>query len=171
MVKFITGASEHDSLGTGGVELIEAPRGVAKTSAADLGPFVHITSPTPPIPPLPAGPSNFDTDQISPAPPAAVAGSSGAGGGTVSFSNDPVTRGVKVQLLSPKGPPGEEEKPLSSAWEAALSGATSMSANKQQRRPPARRGKVVPDRPARALFCFTLKNPIRKMCIDVVEWK
>ncbi|XP_035708740.1 muscle calcium channel subunit alpha-1 isoform X3 [Folsomia candida] len=62
---------------------------------------------------------------------------------------------------------GEEEKPLSSAWETALS-ATAMN---KQRKPPVRRGKVVQDRPARALFYFTLKNPIRKMCIDVVEWK
>lgn len=59
-------------------------------------------------------------------------------------------------------------KPLSSAWQCALS-ATSMTANK--RRQAARRGKSVPDRPQRALFCFTLKNPIRKLCIDVVEWK
>ncbi|CAL8071395.1 unnamed protein product [Orchesella dallaii] len=44
-----------------------------------------------------------------------------------------------------------------------------MTANK--RRQAARRGKAVPDRPQRALFCFTLKNPIRKLCIDVVEWK
>uniref|UniRef100_A0A8D8MH66 Voltage-dependent calcium channel type D subunit alpha-1 n=1 Tax=Cacopsylla melanoneura TaxID=428564 RepID=A0A8D8MH66_9HEMI len=37
---------------------------------------------------------------------------------------------------------------------------------------PVRRGaKPPPDRPQRALFCLTLKNPLRKMCIDVVEWK
>lgn len=26
-------------------------------------------------------------------------------------------------------------------------------------------------RPARSLFCFTLKNPFRKACINIVEWK
>ena len=37
---------------------------------------------------------------------------------------------------------------------------------------PIRRGaKPPPDRPQRALFCLSLKNPVRKMCIDVVEWK
>lgn len=37
---------------------------------------------------------------------------------------------------------------------------------------PARRGiKQPPDRAPRALFLFTLKNPIRKICINVVEWK
>ena len=37
---------------------------------------------------------------------------------------------------------------------------------------PARRGgKSQPDRPARVLFCLSLKNPIRRLCISVVEWK
>ncbi|XP_065218942.1 muscle calcium channel subunit alpha-1 isoform X4 [Planococcus citri] len=37
---------------------------------------------------------------------------------------------------------------------------------------PVRRGiKQPPDRPQRALFLFTLKNPIRKICISIVEWK
>ncbi|KAK4809242.1 hypothetical protein QYF61_012895 [Mycteria americana] len=26
-------------------------------------------------------------------------------------------------------------------------------------------------RPARALFCLTLQNPLRKACISIVEWK
>ena len=26
-------------------------------------------------------------------------------------------------------------------------------------------------RPARSLFLFTLKNPFRKACINIVEWK
>lgn len=60
------------------------------------------------------------------------------------------------------------DKPLSTAWQTALS-ATAMTANKK--RPVRRGGKAPPDRPQRALFCLTLKNPIRKLCIDVVEWK
>ncbi|XP_063603711.1 muscle calcium channel subunit alpha-1-like isoform X9 [Penaeus indicus] len=76
------------------------------------------------------------------------------------------------------------EKPLSSAWQAALSGATSMSQgqvaaatdatpHEGRKRPPPRRpvGKPPENRPARALFCLGLKNPLRKICIDVVEWK
>ncbi|RZC33742.1 muscle calcium channel subunit alpha-1-like, partial [Asbolus verrucosus] len=38
------------------------------------------------------------------------------------------------------------------------------------KRPIRRGGKPPPDRPQRALFCLYLKNPIRKICIDVVEW-
>nr|XP_045599576.1 voltage-dependent L-type calcium channel subunit alpha-1D-like [Procambarus clarkii] len=79
---------------------------------------------------------------------------------------------------------GGGEKPLSSAWQAALSGATSMSQGQvpnnatdapthERKRPPPRRpvGKPPENRPARALFCLGLKNPLRKVCIDVVEWK
>ncbi|XP_037925278.1 muscle calcium channel subunit alpha-1 isoform X4 [Hermetia illucens] len=39
------------------------------------------------------------------------------------------------------------------------------------KRPVRRGGKPPPDRPTRALFCLSLQNPLRKMCIDVVEWK
>ncbi|XP_045466444.1 muscle calcium channel subunit alpha-1 isoform X2 [Harmonia axyridis] len=37
---------------------------------------------------------------------------------------------------------------------------------------PARRGpKAIPEKPARAFFCLTLKNPIRKLCINIIDWK
>ncbi|XP_039297420.1 voltage-dependent L-type calcium channel subunit alpha-1D-like [Nilaparvata lugens] len=77
-------------------------------------------------------------------------------------------------------------KPLSTAWQTALS-ATAMSvaaaaaataATNQTaatpvaaRRPVRRATKPQADRPQRALLCLTLKNPLRKLCIDVVEWK
>ncbi|XP_044763152.1 muscle calcium channel subunit alpha-1 isoform X2 [Coccinella septempunctata] len=37
---------------------------------------------------------------------------------------------------------------------------------------PARRGpKAIPEKPPRAFFCLTLKNPIRKLCISIIDWK
>ncbi|XP_049881601.1 muscle calcium channel subunit alpha-1-like isoform X3 [Pectinophora gossypiella] len=39
------------------------------------------------------------------------------------------------------------------------------------RKPPRRGPKVQQERPKRALFCLTLKNPLRKLCINIVEWK
>ncbi|XP_066152799.1 muscle calcium channel subunit alpha-1 isoform X1 [Euwallacea fornicatus] len=70
---------------------------------------------------------------------------------------------------------------MSSVGGGGLAGASSAVGNISQgqqqqpptapKRPPRRVQKPPPDRPKRALFCLTLKNPIRKMCIDVVEWK
>ncbi|XP_026471734.1 muscle calcium channel subunit alpha-1 [Ctenocephalides felis] len=51
---------------------------------------------------------------------------------------------------------------------AANNAAANAAAAK---RPVRRTGKPPPDRPLRALFCLPLKNPLRKMCIDIVEWK
>ena len=39
---------------------------------------------------------------------------------------------------------------------------------KPQRRVGA---KPPPDRAPRSIYCFSLKNPIRKKCIEFVEWK
>ncbi|XP_035739036.1 muscle calcium channel subunit alpha-1-like isoform X3 [Vespa mandarinia] len=51
-------------------------------------------------------------------------------------------------------------------------GAPAGAAPKAATKRPARRaGKPPPDRPIRALFCLPLQNPIRKLCIGVVEWK
>ncbi|CAG9109037.1 unnamed protein product [Plutella xylostella] len=33
------------------------------------------------------------------------------------------------------------------------------------------RGKPVPERPKRSLFCLGLKNPLRNLCYNIVEWK
>ncbi|CAH2060517.1 unnamed protein product, partial [Iphiclides podalirius] len=42
----------------------------------------------------------------------------------------------------------------------------------QAARKPARpRGKPQPEKPKRSLFCLDLKNPLRKLCYDIVEWK
>lgn len=61
-----------------------------------------------------------------------------------------------------------------------LNGTTIVGGNNQQqktavgltqKRPLRRGGKPQPDRPQRALFCLGLKNPIRALCISIVEWK
>ncbi|RVE48345.1 hypothetical protein evm_007005 [Chilo suppressalis] len=57
---------------------------------------------------------------------------------------------------------------------AATPGADSVDPNqptpapRKQARP---RGKPQPERPKRSLFCLGLKNPLRKLCYDIVEWK
>ncbi|KAG8186903.1 hypothetical protein JTE90_022871 [Oedothorax gibbosus] len=66
--------------------------------------------------------------------------------------------------------PQDGEKPLSSAWDAAL-GATDAEKEKAERRRVVRKQPKLVERPVRALFCLGLKNPIRALCITIVEWK
>lgn len=53
----------------------------------------------------------------------------------------------------------------------SATGPNATPAPAAPKRPVRRGGKPQPDRPQRALFCMTLKNPLRKLCIDIVEWK
>lgn len=56
----------------------------------------------------------------------------------------------------------------------AASTATANNKAAAPARPrPVRKGPVnkYADKPVRALFCMSVKNPIRKLCIDIVEWK
>lgn len=54
-------------------------------------------------------------------------------------------------------------------------GADSMADGQPLVPPPRKqarpRGKPQPERPKRSLFCLGLKNPLRKLCYDIVEWK
>ncbi|KAK2156435.1 hypothetical protein LSH36_213g01000 [Paralvinella palmiformis] len=66
------------------------------------------------------------------------------------------------------------DKPLSSAWNTALAAtgvATTMSAAAKRRTNTRKVNPNLNPRPPRALFCLNLKNPLRKLCINVVEWK
>ena len=56
----------------------------------------------------------------------------------------------------------------SAAATAAASAAAAAAAKKKAQ---SRRGKPPPERPQRALLCLSLQNPLRKLCISVVEWK
>lgn len=51
--------------------------------------------------------------------------------------------------------------------------ATSQGQQTAKKRPPPRKAarSAAQERPIRALFCLGLKNPVRKLCISIVEWK
>ena len=74
-------------------------------------------------------------------------------------------------------PSAGERPPISDGWATALAaaGVTSVggdSAAAARRKANARKPTVnINPRPPRALFCLTLKNPVRKLFIDIVEWK
>ncbi|XP_047540569.1 muscle calcium channel subunit alpha-1-like isoform X1 [Vanessa atalanta] len=45
------------------------------------------------------------------------------------------------------------------------------AAQPQPRKQARPRGKPQPEKPKRSLLCLGLKNPLRKLCYDIVEWK
>lgn len=54
---------------------------------------------------------------------------------------------------------------------ASVVGEMNPGQPQQQKRQARRGAKPAPDRATRALYCFSLKNPIRRLCIHIVEWK
>ncbi|XP_030756415.1 muscle calcium channel subunit alpha-1 isoform X1 [Sitophilus oryzae] len=91
---------------------------------------------------VPKGQSAWQAPPLSPTSASAVAMSTVGGGGPAGQVQSP-----------PQGQQQAQQQPVA------------------PKRPPRRVQKQPPDRPKRALFCLNLKNPIRKLCIDVVEWK
>jgi len=67
----------------------------------------------------------------------------------------------------------DTEKPLSSGWAAALAAASaagSVRAAAKRRTNVGRSNTFMPP-PTRSLFCLSLTNPLRKLTINIVEWK
>lgn len=81
------------------------------------------------------------------------------------------------QAAAPMDQTGQEatktvEDSISDPNKATIVGVGNVTLPVSQKKPIRRAGvKIQPDRPIRALFCLTLKNPLRKLCIDIVEWK
>lgn len=61
--------------------------------------------------------------------------------------------------------------PAPSTAATAIAGAGQSATPAAPKRAVRRGGKAQPERPVRALFCLSLKNPIRKLCIELVEYK
>uniref|UniRef100_A0A8C9SJ36 Voltage-dependent L-type calcium channel subunit alpha n=1 Tax=Scleropages formosus TaxID=113540 RepID=A0A8C9SJ36_SCLFO len=54
---------------------------------------------------------------------------------------------------------------------APISTASSTQRKRQHYGKPKKQASTAATRPPRALLCLTLKNPIRRACISIVEWK
>uniref|UniRef100_A0A8C9QSB0 Voltage-dependent L-type calcium channel subunit alpha n=1 Tax=Spermophilus dauricus TaxID=99837 RepID=A0A8C9QSB0_SPEDA len=64
-----------------------------------------------------------------------------------------------------------QAKLMGSAGNATISTVSSTQRKRQQYGKPKKQGGTTATRPPRALLCLTLKNPIRRACISIVEWK
>jgi hypothetical protein len=85
-----------------------------------------------------------------------------------------------AETTSPATPAGTTAPAAAAAAAAAASAAASAAATAAasaaaaaaaKKKAQSRRGKPPPERPQRALLCLSLQNPLRKLCISVVEWK
>ena len=85
------------------------------------------------------------------------------------FRNYRLVEDYKLQYLEALEAP--KAKPLSVDWHKVLSATLEEARKKravaQQKKPPPQ----PEERPERALFCLTLDNPIRQLCIKISEWK
>lgn len=123
------------------------------------------------VPATPSPASQSPRPSVTPSPRPSLPGTtSQAVGVLLPAGGDQSQR--RESTLSQRRP---SEKPLSSGWNAALAAAGvtgQMSAAAQKRRTNPRKPQVNANpRPPRALMCLNLKNPLRKLCIGVVEWK
>ncbi|VDM27644.1 unnamed protein product, partial [Hydatigera taeniaeformis] len=122
---------------------IELPASSAPTSG----------TPTPPLPSSPTQPqSSLQSDQD------AVVGSLGASIRAGVGSTLGGIAGVAAAAATQQG------KPLNLTNLA-------LAAQTNARKRPTSRAQAAGARPQRALFCLSLRNPLRKMCIGIVEWK
>ena len=74
------------------------------------------------------------------------------------------------QSPTPQSPIPMTPTPTPSGMGHPLAGVTNNK-ERQARRVVRKPVNKLADKPPRALFCLTLKNPIRRMCINIVEWK
>ncbi|XP_044016901.1 muscle calcium channel subunit alpha-1 isoform X7 [Aphidius gifuensis] len=86
---------------------------------------------------------------------------------TVGVNNNVAPQNNDGQSVMVKTPQVQTQTQAQTTTTTNAAAAAAAAAAKR----PARRAKPPPDRPVRALFCLPLKNPVRKLCIDVVEWK
>ncbi|KAI1305812.1 hypothetical protein HDE_01303 [Halotydeus destructor] len=78
-------------------------------------------------------------------------------------------------LAQPAVPPvtPEPDKAASGAYPGppGAPGSAVAAKERQPRRPIRKPGAKQPDKAPRVLYFLGLKNPLRKLCIDIVEWK
>ncbi|XP_051974116.1 voltage-dependent L-type calcium channel subunit alpha-1C-like isoform X2 [Xyrauchen texanus] len=87
--------------------------------------------------------------------------------------------GLAAEHIPTPGAPLSWQAAIDAARQAKLMGTTgapistanSTQRKRQQYTKPKKQASTASTRPPRALLCLTLKNPIRRACISIVEWK
>ena len=121
--------------------------------------------------------SNYERDyDNSSAPPQYRRGSQDRGNPPQyqpQFQQTPGTTPTSPDNTQTQSPIGQQQKASSGAalWSTALAATGSGTMTKRRTNPRQRQNQNQNSRPERALMCLNLKNPFRKICINIVEWK
>lgn len=91
--------------------------------------------------------------------------------GTGTMADERPANGPTAPTVAVIASPATPATPATPTTPGAPSAADAAAAAAAKRKAATRRGKPPPERPQRALFCLTLANPVRKLCINVIEWK
>ncbi|XP_050963763.1 voltage-dependent L-type calcium channel subunit alpha-1C isoform X4 [Labeo rohita] len=116
------------------------------------------------------GGSNYSSPSLAPVPSLNEDERVGGGGGVL---------GLAPEHIPTPGAPLSWQAAIDAARQAKLMGTTgapiSTASSTQRKRQhytkPKKQASTASTRPPRALLCLTLKNPIRRACINIVEWK
>ncbi|XP_059367283.1 voltage-dependent L-type calcium channel subunit alpha-1C-like [Carassius carassius] len=116
------------------------------------------------------GGSNYSSPSLAPVPSLNEDEHVGGGGGVL---------GLAPEHIPTPGAPLSWQAAIDAARQAKLMGTTgapiSTACSTQRKRQhytkPKKQATTASTRPPRALLCLTLKNPIRRACISIVEWK
>uniref|UniRef100_A0A8C1CM08 Voltage-dependent L-type calcium channel subunit alpha n=1 Tax=Cyprinus carpio carpio TaxID=630221 RepID=A0A8C1CM08_CYPCA len=116
------------------------------------------------------GGSNYSSPSLAPVPSLNEDERVGGGGGVL---------GLAPEHIPTPGAPLSWQAAIDAARQAKLMGTTgapiSTASSTQRKRQhytkPKKQASTASTRPPRALLCLTLKNPIRRACISIVEWK
>uniref|UniRef100_A0A8C2E337 Voltage-dependent L-type calcium channel subunit alpha n=1 Tax=Cyprinus carpio TaxID=7962 RepID=A0A8C2E337_CYPCA len=114
--------------------------------------------------------SNYSSPSLAPVPSLNEDERVGGGGGVL---------GLAPEHIPTPGAPLSWQAAIDAARQAKLMGTTgapiSTASSTQRKRQhytkPKKQASTASTRPPRALLCLTLKNPIRRACISIVEWK
>ncbi|XP_051976461.1 voltage-dependent L-type calcium channel subunit alpha-1C-like isoform X1 [Xyrauchen texanus] len=114
--------------------------------------------------------SNYSSPSLAPVASLNEDEHVGGGGGVL---------GLAPEHIPTPGAPLSWQAAIDAARQAKLMGTTgapiSTASSTQRKRQhytkPKKQASTASTRPPRALLCLTLKNPIRRACISIVEWK
>ncbi|XP_062850682.1 voltage-dependent L-type calcium channel subunit alpha-1C isoform X2 [Trichomycterus rosablanca] len=92
-------------------------------------------------------------------------------GGVIGLAPEHITTPVTALSWQAAINAARQAKLMGSTAATPISTTTSTQRKRQPYSKPKKPASTVTTRPPRALLCLTLKNPIRRACINIVEWK